>query len=454
MERSSKASRRAYAAASLPACALVLCAFLSPLHAQNAPEDAEKPPETLKNVEKSLEKSSFEQKRLNFELETLAREAQALRLSLVESAKTLREAEEKAQASERALKDIQSREAVLRRSLAARERVLAEVLAAMQRIGNKPPPALLVAPEDVLQAIRAAILFGAVLPDMRDEALILVADLKTLVELRQQAQAETATLVATRDSAAQERARLATSIEARQKQMAQSRLLLEGERTKAATLAREAKSLRELIARSESEIEGAAQVSALARVAPAPVGQPQQLASLPAEGALLQPRRPFAEMKGAVSLPVTGLLARGFGSPDGFGGTERGVTIEASLNAVVTAPADARVHFAGPYRGYGHLVILNAGNGYHLVLAGMERLSVEIGQFVLSGEPIGFLGAAPAIQPLQAGLGGIEAGRDKPGTNSPLGTTRPALYVEFRKDGAPVDPSPWWLRVAADKARG
>jgi septal ring factor EnvC (AmiA/AmiB activator) len=95
------------------------------------------------------------------------------------------------------------------------------------------------------------------------------------------------------------------------------------------------------------------------------------------------------------------------------------------------------VHFAGPYRGYGQLVILNVGNGYQVVLAGMGKLSVEIGQFVLAGEPLGNLGLSPAIT-----LG------------ENVASSRPSLYVEFRKDSAPVDPSPWWLPQSAEKARG
>ena len=119
------------------------------------------------------------------------------------------------------------------------------------------------------------------------------------------------------------------------------------------------------------------------------------------------------------------------------------MTFAANAGAVVTAPADGWVHFAAPFRGYGQLLIINVGNGYHVVLAGMERLAVDIGQFVLAGEPVGFMPAGAA-----AGTGGV--------TNpSPaLGAGRPALYVEFRKDGSPVDPSPWWTSQLAEKARG
>jgi murein hydrolase activator len=285
-----------------------------------------------------------------------------------------------------------------------------------------------------------------VLPDMRDEMLILVADLKSLVELRKQAADATLRVKTERDTIMQERERLAVLIEARQNQAKVSQGQLESEAKKVADLGREAKSLKELISRTENEIVGAAKASEMARRAPAPARSAQELASLRPDAfkdaARLQPRLAFQDAKGLMSLPVSGKIIRNFGVSDGLGGVERGITIESAKEALVTNPVDGWVLFAGPYRGYGSLLIINAGNGYHVVLAGMERLSVEIGQFVLAGEPVGTLGLSPAIQ-----FGGGFAGDG-------LGPLKPALYVEFRKDGSPVDPTPWWTHHSAEKARG
>ena len=93
--------------------------------------------------------------------------------------------------------------------------------------------------------------------------------------------------------------------------------------------------------------------------------------------------------------------------------------------------------YAGPFRSYGQLLILNAGGGYHVLLAGMERISVDLGQFVLTGEPVAVMGG-------QAQLSAAVA----------IGSKKPALYVEFRKDGTPIDPSPWWATNEGEKARG
>lgn len=449
------------------AVTLALLVLALPLSAQTPPEPAAgetatKPElpgkETLRGLETQIEKSGFEQRRLAFEIENLSSEAQALRASLIETAQKIRQSEERVADQEEKLSVLNRQEAALRRSLQARERVLAEVLAAMQRIGRKPPPALLVAPDDVLSAMRAAILFGAVLPEMRDEAMILVADLKTLTELRSRSIATTESLRIERDQIGAERLRLSALVDARQGQISLSKDQLEQERTRVAALTRDARSLRDLIAKSENEIVGNARAAEIARRAPAPSRSGTQVATLRPdagrEATRLQPRQAFQERKGQMPFPVSGAVIKGFGAADGLGGTERGITVASNPGAVVTSPADGWVHFAGPYRGYGHLLIINGGSGYHIVLAGMERLAIETGQFVLAGEPVGFLGSLKAGESEKNGVAGLTASNPGVLPGSALGASRPALYVEFRKDGSPVDPSPWWSSQTAEKARG
>lgn len=404
--------------------------------------------EDLRGLESEIEKAVSEQRRLNSEIENASAEAQKLRATLIEVARRVRSAEERMARQETRLVDIESKETTLRRSLQGRERVTAEVLAAMQRIGRKPPPALLVQPDDVLSAMRAAVLMGAVVPEMRDEARVLITDLKALTTLADQSRKATADLRTERDTITTERATLTTLVEQRQQQMTQSRVLLEREKARMAALSRDAKSLRELIAKGEADMIGNARALEIARRAPPPVKAGTEVAAL-ATGTRLGPRQPFAQRRGQLFLPVSGEIARRFGARDGVGGVERGMTIASNSGAVVTAPADGWVHFAAPFRGYGQLLIINAGNGYHIVLAGMERLSVEIGQFVLAGEPVGFL---PAGNP-EAGTAEKAAGA-RNNSAAALGSQRPALYVEFRKDGSPVDPSPWWSLQSAEKARG
>jgi septal ring factor EnvC (AmiA/AmiB activator) len=93
---------------------------------------------------------------------------------------------------------------------------------------------------------------------------------------------------------------------------------------------------------------------------------------------------------------------------------------------------DGWVAYADEFRTYGQLLIINAGGGYHILLAGMQRIDVNVGQFVLAGEPVAAMGASAP-------------GDSAPG-NDDKANGRPVLYVEFRKDGQPIDPGPWWAK--------
>ncbi len=136
-------------------------------------------------------------------------------------------------------------------------------------------------------------------------------------------------------------------------------------------------------------------------------------------------------------LPVNGVAIRDFGGSDGVGGTQKGVSIVSQPGAEITAPCDGWVVYAGPFRSYGQLLILNAGGGYHVLLAGMDRISVDLGQFVLTGEPVAMMGDA-----------------SRAAASATTGPKQPVLYVEFRKDGTPFDPSPWWATNEGEKVRG
>ena len=129
---------------------------------------------------------------------------------------------------------------------------------------------------------------------------------------------------------------------------------------------------------------------------------------------------------------------RGFGAPDGAGGTIRGISLETRPNALVSAPSDAWVVYAGPFRSFGQLLILNAGGGYYILLAGMQKIDVALNQFVLAGEPVATMGETSEAAATTVGVG----------------TGQPVLYIEFRKDGVSIDPTPWWTKSQGEKVRG
>jgi len=155
----------------------------------------------------------------------------------------------------------------------------------------------------------------------------------------------------------------------------------------------------------------------------------------------MKPTVPFDQMKGALALPAAGKRVVGFGERTELGATSKGIVLETRANARITSPSDGWIVYAGEFRSYGQLLIINGGGGYHVVLAGLTRIDVSVGQFVLAGEPVGAMGTSgPADQ--------------RPPSRSSSGKTQdapPVLYIEFRKDGRPFDPSQWWAPEGSRK---
>jgi murein hydrolase activator len=376
------------------------------------------------------------QAKLKREIEALSDDRRELNAQLIDSAARVRDVEDKIDAAQARLTPLDEKQSLIQKSLDERRAVIVEVLVALQRVGQQPPPALMVRPEDALQAVRTAIALGAVVPEMRAQADTLAGDLATLTRVRKEIVFERALLSQDLEQLAHEQLRMNMLIDERQKKQADAEQALDSERQRATELARHVDNLKDLIAKLEQGLDSAT------RAARATSRAVEDDATRPALAALADPGRltpavAFATTRGHLRLPVNGARIREFGAPDGAGGSQKGLSIAARAGAQITAPCDGWVVYAGPFRSYGQLLILNAGGGYHVLLAGMERISVELGQFVLTGEPVAVMGTGA-----QATAGAM------------IGPKQPVLYVEFRKDGTPIDPSPWWATNEGEKVRG
>ncbi|WP_454918306.1 murein hydrolase activator EnvC family protein [Xanthobacter sediminis] len=390
------------------------------------------------------------QKRLAAELDAARGDRAKLNALLIETASRARAVEQQLVDVEGRIGALDASAAELSASLAKRRDVLAEVLAALLRMGRDPPPALLMRPDDALDAVRSAILLGALLPELRVEAETLAADLSELVRVRGELTAARESLGQLRVALSEDGKRLAALVGERQRRQAEEHPLPQGERAQADSLAKSSTDVHDLVTRLESEVPPAARAADAARA----TGD-AAVAARPDPAALQNPARiapaiPFIEAKGLLPLPVAGVRVREFGSADDVGAPAKGLAIATRAGAPVTAPADGWVVYAGPFRSYGQLLIINAGGGYHILMAGMEKITVDLGQFVLAGEPVAVMGGLA-----RPGRAAGDAPGETPG-NNPLGTAsgQPQLYVEFRKDGVSIDPAPWWAATDSRKVRG
>jgi len=379
------------------------------------------------------------------EIESLDKDRATLNRNLIDASTQSRKFENRIEKAVQRLSQLRDEQADVKVSLDSKKALLAEVLGALQRMGRKPPPALLVTPEDALSSVRSSILLGSVVPEVRSETEILIDQLQSLVRISDDIESQKSKLSSNLSNLAQEEERLNLLLQEKQRRAGDARQELAEESVKAAELAAKATSLTGFIAQLEKEIESVRKASEAAkladakqkaiedeRIASARAFEPDEVFS---DAGRIEPAIGFNSAKGLLPLPVAGIKTVGFGEKDDDGLDSKGLNLQTRQNSRVVAPADAWVLYAGPFRSYGQLLILNAGNGYHIVLAGMDRINVQPGQFVILGEPIGTMGAKRI-----ASSGTID-----------VDTTKPSLYVEFRKDGKSINPDPWWSKNSLER---
>lgn len=433
----------------LSAGLLVLTSLaLTPAAAQVAtpsPQAAAVSPDIIRQREQELEatreqqrKAAELQQKLKADIAAIGQDRSKLNQQLIDGAAQVRTVETRIGDAEARLRPLDAREQQIRASLDSRRSEIVEVLAALQRAGRRTPPALLVRPEDALQSLRTAMLLGAVVPELRGRAEKLSSDLGELVAVRKTIATERDALARDRDKSKDDQVRLAALVGERQRQQSAIEKDMEAEGARAITLSKQVDSLQGLIAKMEQDLKSAAKAAATASMQGAPAAPNGK----PNVGGLKNPARlspaiAFASAKGLLAFPVNGSKIRDFGGSDGVGGAEKGISLATRAGAQVTTPCDGWVVYAGPFRSYGQLLILNAGGGYHVLIAGMERISVNIGQFVLTGEPVAIMGSTSQVASILATT-----------------ASQPVLYVEFRKDGTPIDPGPWWAANEGEKVRG
>ncbi len=400
----------------------------------------------LEALSQTMTLSTDKVKALEDGIAALDKSSASLREALIESAARRKAIDKDIARGESRLAELQVRSDMIHGSLRERRGLLAEVLAALQRMGRNPPPALLVTPEDALASVRSAILLGAVVPGIRRETEKLAADLDELTTLSAHIRTERETLTAAIASSMEEERRMDLLIVENDKASRRSAGELDAERRRTEELAARATSLESLIGSLETEITSARDAATAARVEEERrrlmSDEQRQKARELAESGVpdknrIAPAYAFSDLKKKLELPVAGTILRQFGDADGTGHPARGMTVAVEPGALVTAPADGSVVFAGAFRSYGQMIILNTGDGYHLVMAGMDQVKTRQGKFVFAGEPLAVMGEK----------------RVASATALALETDRPTLYIEFRKDGAPVDSRPWWTATSSGKAR-
>ncbi|MEQ1711174.1 MAG: peptidoglycan DD-metalloendopeptidase family protein [Hyphomicrobium sp.] len=446
-----------------------------------------------------LQATETRAKTLEHDVKSLADERRKINERLVETAALIQSSEARMSTIEARLGELEAQEKLLRGSLNQRHGQISNLLSALLRMGRNPPPVMITQREDALRMVRSAMLLAAAFPELRGKAVALVERLNELVRVMTDVRTESDRLKAETQRLSDARTRLAGLMETKKQSLGERQSELEKVRLAAQEISKNVSDLGELIAKLDQAVtrntnlaayeeEQRRQVAAAARTPalatpdqsagssdlastaettatlitsaspsasagvtavaketqvavltppPKPAGPrivelaPTAAGALvPRDSSRIKPALPFELAKAKLPLPAQGRRVLAFGEKTNYGGHSKGLVLETRHGAQITSPSDGWIVYAGEFRSYGQLLIINAGGGYHILLAGLSQIDVQPGQFVLAAEPVGTMGASPKS------------------TSGGAPQTAPVLYVEFRKDGRPVDPDPWWVEDA------
>ena len=413
----------------------------TPAAGQTAPDDK------LKAVEQKLQAGKQQSDQLDKQAAALAAERARLQDASVSAAKSAQDYEGRLTELEGQLRTLDVEAAAKLGALATDQKHEADLLSALEKLSQNPPEAMLFGPASPVDQVRGAMLLGAAVPQLEAEAKQLQATIVEVKRLKADISAKRTEMTQKQTALDAERTRIGIMIRQKAALEGQARDAQGQTQKKLAALSTEASDLKDLITKLEREREERAEAERkraeearqkAEQVAAAKAeAKRKQAESVPRDTmsggtesaaiAVAPPDRPKGTdplaprggtrklEPGKYAVPVAGEIVKRFGDSDGFQDA-KGLTIRTRPGAQVVAPFDGQIMFAGPFKGYGQILIIDHGGGYHSLLAGIDQIEASVGQRVVAGEPVGVMKS---------------------------GEPNPSLYLELRRQGQPINPLPW-----------
>ena len=478
--------------AKLALLALAVCLAAAPAWAQNQP-DAAAADRRLRELEDQIKRSQADHAEIKRKARAISDELSHIRADMIAAARAAQDSEELLSELEHQLEDLKTLEADRASALQRRSSQMTGVLTALERLAWRPTEALMAQPQTPAETVRSAILLRAAVPqiersvhDLKDEIDImsklrdditnqrqrigntavrldgehkrlkdlwdrkstlqyaaiaeteaserrvrqLAGEAQDLRELMQRLEEERQRRIveAAEKAAAEKAAReaeIAAKKAAREAELAAQKAAHEAEiAAKRAEKERQEREMAAARAAREAELKAQAQAREAEIAAQKAARAHESAAREAADAKPMTSDKPFSAAQGKMIYPAKGRLVERFGQPNEVGVITKGISIATRKGAQIIAPYEGQVAFAGPFRGYGLLLIIEHSEGYHTLLAGMARIDANVGQKLTTGEPVGIMGDDEA---------------------------KPALYIELRRQGQPVNPLPW---LTAQKSKG
>ena len=377
-------------------------------------------------------KMEAEAKRVSKEQQAMEQKANKLKEELKNVNKKMIAAAKKIQNGEDEILKKQEELAVLQKHLNESEEkfnsendMLIETLAALQNLALRPSEAVLVQPLSPVEVMRSSILLRGSVHSLESRASSIRQSIEDISNQKAQIALRLQDLEKDNKKLAMQQEDMKKLSQQKSTMYSQISSQSEEAKKKADMLASQAHNLRDLLEKLEKQKEIARrQMAEKARLA-----REQAAAKLHEEShgleaineyenssqTLEQPAAGFSKAKGRLSRPARGPLVTAFHSELSKGVYSNGIDIKTAAKAQVIAPYDGTVIYAGPFKNFANLVIIDHGEGYTSLLSGLGETDTEVGQTLLAGEPVG---------PMPADAGS-------------------KLHIEIRKNNHPVNPNEW-----------
>ncbi|TAH36130.1 MAG: hypothetical protein EYC62_03260 [Alphaproteobacteria bacterium] len=348
-------------------------------------------------LEKNIEAERAKQEKLKLQQEELAEEIEKLQGDMVEAAERAQDQEEALSKLEASLKDLGAQRDKAEKDLLKSHDSLSHVLAAILRLKRQPPQALLAIPQTPAETAHTIVLLKQMTPELDKQVAVLKAQLDAISLVEKTIEEKHSEVIDRSKQLLAEKEKLESLVKKRKAAHAANQKAQEKQEQKIQQLAGQAADLRDLIAKLEEERK-----QRVTQTLPKPKIKPKsgkEVATI-----------------GGIPLPAKGKIVTEYGETNTMGGLSKGLVIETRPQAQVVSPYAGEVVYAGQFRSYGLILIIEVGDGYHIMLSNLGRIDSALGQNLVAGEPVGVMGTGPAS---------------------------PRLYVEFRKNGQPVPPQNW-----------
>lgn len=338
----------------------------------------------------------------------LSGEVKNVQRQIVQLAQTVQAREDDLTRLEKRIQKIQDRQKELRDRLALTDKQTVQLVSGLQTLALRPPELALINVRSPINALRSRMLMANSLPIVQGNNAQTRSDLAELSRLQSDLQDQIIKIKLTQAQLSEQSSQMDRLLQQKSLLQAQYQVSQQQSQERVKTLAGQARDLKDLLDKLAQEKKRAAE-RAMQQAQSSRSAFRQALSASIGGG--------FARARGRLPYPIRGTIIESFGAETIGGAHTKGVTLAGRAGGRVIAPFDGTVLFAGPFKNYGQLIILDHGNNYLTLLAGMESINTNVGQQVLAGEPIG-----------------------------QIKTTKPNLYLEIRHDGQAIDPTPWFAR--------